>query len=265
MFYDSTQDVRSRRNKIGFCRSQFNRIQRHWSHRMKRPLVGLVASFFASAAVAATGSQVGQVQFKESTLGNGLRVQLSEDHSSPVVAVHITYDVGSRDERSGRTGFAHLFEHMMFKGSENVGNGEHFYQVITQGGSMNGTTTSDRTVYYETLPANQLEMLLFLEGDRMRSLAITQENLDNQRNAVQEERRQGIDNQPYGQAFERHQALMYDNFAYQHSTIGSMADLNAATVQDVAQFFKTYYAPNNAVLTIVGDFNSRAALKVIDK
>src|SRR5262249_27718037 len=148
----------------------------------------------------------------------------------PVVAVHVTYDVGSRNERPGQTGFAHLFEHMMFKGSKNVGNGEHFYQILTQGGSMNGTTTADRTVYFETLSAHQLELALFLESDRMRSLAITQENLDNQRAAVQEERRQSFDNQPYGKAFERHEALMYDNFAYQHSTIGSMEDLDAATV-----------------------------------
>ncbi len=233
---------------------------------MKRRLVVLVASFAATIVSAAPAKPTtGQVEFKEHTLKNGLRVQLSEDHTAPVVAVHVTYDVGSRNERPGRTGFAHLFEHMMFKGSENVGNGEHFYQVFTQGGSMNGTTSSDRTVYFETMPAHQLELALFLEADRMRSLAITQANLDNQRNAVQEERRQRMDNQPYGKAFERHQALMYDNFAYKHSTIGSMEDLNAATVEDVAEFFKTYYAPNNAVLTVVGDFNSATALSLIDK
>jgi zinc protease len=221
----------------------------------------LLAAFVASAAFAAPAG----VQFREHTLKNGLRVELSEDHTSPVVAVHVTYDVGSRNERPGRTGFAHLFEHMMFKGSENVGSGEQFYQVITQGGTLNGNTTSDRTVYFETLPAHQLELALFLEADRMRSLAITKDNLDNQRNAVQEERRQGMDNQPYGQAFERHQALMYDNFAYKHDAIGSMEDLNAATVDDVAQFFKTYYAPNNAVLTIVGDFKAAIALDLARK
>jgi predicted Zn-dependent peptidase len=233
---------------------------------MKRPLKVVLAAIAASVAFAAYAKQMtGRVEFTEHTLKNGLRVQLSEDHSAPVVAIHVTYDVGSRNERPGRTGFAHLFEHMMFKGSENVGNGEHFYLVFTQGGNMNGTTSSDRTVYFDTLPAHQLELGLFLESDRMRSLAITQANLDNQRNAVQEERRQSFDNQAYGKAFERHQELMYDNFAYKHSTIGSMADLNAATVQDVAQFFKTYYAPNNAVLTVVGDFKSTGALQLIEK
>jgi predicted Zn-dependent peptidase len=205
------------------------------------------------------------VQFTQFALDNGLRVILSEDHSAPVVAINVTYDVGSRNERPGRTGFAHLFEHMMFKGSQNVGPGEHFYQVFTNGGSMNGTTNADRTNYFETLPANQLELGLFLESDRMRSLAITKENLDNQRNAVQEERRQGRDNRPYGRAGEAFQELLYDNFAYEHSTIGSMEDLNAATVDDVAEFFKTYYAPNNAVLSIVGDFKSREARSLVEK
>jgi zinc protease len=198
-----------------------------------------------------------EVPFTQFTLSNGLRVILSQDRSAPVVAINVTYDVGSRNERPGRTGFAHLFEHMMFKGSENVGSGEHFYQVFTNGGNMNGTTNSDRTNYFETLPANQLELALFLEADRMRSLAITQDNLDNQRNAVQEERRQGMDNRPYGKASEAFQELLYDNFAYKHSTIGSMEDLNAATVEDVAQFFKTYYAPNNAVLSLVVDRSTR--------
>jgi zinc protease len=206
-----------------------------------------------------------QVEFTQYTLENGLRVILSEDRSAPVIAINVTYDVGSRNERPGRTGFAHLFEHMMFKGSQNVGSGEHFYLVFTNGGSMNGTTNADRTNYFETLPANQLELALFLESDRMRSLEITQANLDNQRNAVQEERRQGRDNRPYGRAGEAFQELLYDNFAYEHSTIGSMEDLNAATVEDVAQFFKTYYAPNNAVLSLVGDFESRAARRLIEK
>lgn len=224
-----------------------------------------VVTLTCAAADTAASSNTGLVRFKEYTLKNGLRVQLSEDHTAPVVAIHVTYDVGARNERPGRTGFAHLFEHMMFKGSSNVGSGEHFYQIITQGGTMNGTTNSDRTVYFETLPAHQMELGLFLEADRMRSLAITQDNLDNQRNAVQEERRQGMDNQPYGKAFERHQELMWDNFGYKHSVIGSMADLNAATIDDVAQFFKTYYAPNNAVVTLVGDFNEAEARKLISK
>jgi predicted Zn-dependent peptidase len=232
---------------------------------MQRRLMILFASFAIGFVAAAPTPQAGRVDFTEYTLKNGLRVVLSEDHSAPVVAIHVTYDVGSRNERPGRTGFAHLFEHMMFKGSENVGDGEHFYQVLTQGGTMNGTTDADRTVYFETLPAHQLELALFLEADRMRSLAITKENLDNQRATVQEERRQSMDNQPYGKAYESLQSLQFDNFAYKHSTIGSMEDLNAATVDDVAQFFKTYYAPNNAVLSLVGDFKSAFARQLIEK
>jgi zinc protease len=201
-----------------------------------------------------------RVDFKETTLKNGLHVITVEDPSAPVIAVSVTYNVGSRNERQGRTGFAHLFEHMMFKGSENVGSGEHFLLVFNNGGNMNGTTNEDRTNYFEALPANQLDLALFLEADRMKSLAITKDNLDNQRNAVQEERRLGLDNQPYGKSGEIQQELIYDNFAYKHTTIGSMEDLNAASVDDVAAFFKMYYAPNNAVLTIVGDFKTANAL-----
>jgi predicted Zn-dependent peptidase len=186
-----------------------------------------------------------------------------EDHSAPVIALSITYNVGSRNERQGRTGFAHLFEHMMFKGSENVGSGEHFMLVFNNGGNMNGTTNEDRTNYFEVLPANQLDLALFLESDRMKSLAITKDNLDNQRNAVQEERRLGVDNQPYGKSEEVQQGLIYDNFAYKHTTIGSMEDLNAASVEDVAAFFKMYYAPNNATLVLVGDFKTPEALAKI--
>jgi zinc protease len=204
-----------------------------------------------------------RLDLKETRLANGLRVITVEDHSAPVIAIDITYNVGSRDERPGRTGFAHLFEHMMFKGSENVGTGEHFYLVFNNGGTMNGTTNEDRTTYFEALPSNQLDLALYLEADRMRSLVINKANLDNQRNAVQEERRLGVDNQPYGQSGEILQGLIYDNFAYKHTVIGSMDDLNAATVEDVAAFFKTYYAPNNAVLTLVGDFKTADALKKI--
>jgi zinc protease len=205
------------------------------------------------------------VKFTDHKLKNGLRVILSEDHSAPTYSLSVTYNVGSRDERPGRTGFAHLFEHMMFQGSENVGKGEHFIYIENNGGGMNGTTSSDRTEYHETLPANQLDLGLFLEADRMRSLAINQSNLDNQRKTVQEERRQRYDNQPYGRSFETLLETAYDNFAYKHSTIGSMEDLNAATVDDVASFFKTYYAPNNAVLSIVGDFKTDEVLGKVEK
>ncbi|HJX92806.1 MAG TPA: pitrilysin family protein [Pyrinomonadaceae bacterium] len=219
----------------------------------------LVCTLSVIAVQAQTAGNV-RVDFKETTLKNGLRVITVEDHSAPVIAVSVTYNVGSRNERQGRTGFAHLFEHMMFKGSENVGSGEHFLLVFNNGGTMNGTTNEDRTNYFEALPANQLDLALFLEADRMRSLAITKDNLDNQRNAVQEERRLGVDNQAYGKSGEVQQELIYDNFAYKHTTIGSMDDLNAASVEDVAAFFKMYYAPNNAVLTVVGDFKTADAL-----
>ncbi len=206
-----------------------------------------------------------QIQFTDTKLPNGLRVIVSEDHAAPVFSIVVNYNVGSRDERKGRTGFAHLFEHMMFKGSENVGPNEHPYLMFMNGGTMNGTTNKDRTMYFETLPANQVDLGLFLEADRMRSLAITPENLDNQRNAVQEERRLGVDNQPYGKTFEAIDELAYDNFAYEHSVIGSMADLSAATVDDVAAFFKMYYAPNNAVVAIVGDVDTKTVLAKMEK
>jgi zinc protease len=206
-----------------------------------------------------------RLPFKDVKLKNGLRVILAEDHAAPTYSISVTYNVGSRDERVGRTGFAHLFEHMMFQGSEKVGKGEHFILIFNNGGNMNGTTNADRTNYFQTLPANQLDLGLFLEADRMKSLAITQANLDNQRHAVQEERRLGVDNQPYGKTFETILDTAYDNFAYKHSTIGSMEDLNAATVQDVSEFFKIYYAPNNASLALVGDFKTSEALAKVTR
>src|SRR3989441_140143 len=227
-------------------------------------LSALVMLTFASAVWAQTGRSM-HVDLKETRLANGLRVITVEDHNTPVIAVNVTYNVGSRNEKPGRTGFAHLFEHMMFQGSENVGKSEHFILIQNNGGTMNGTTNEDRTNYFEALPSNQLELALYLESDRMRSLAVNQENLDNQRNVVQEERRIGLDNAAYGKSGEVQQELMYDNFAYKHDTIGSMADLNAASVEDVRAFFKMYYAPNNAVLTLVGDFKTADALATIKK
>jgi zinc protease len=214
-----------------------------------------VLAFAGAAALATSVGAVTapSVKFSDEKLSNGLRLIVAEDHVAPVYSIAIVYNVGSRDERTGRTGFAHLFEHMMFKGSENVGPGEHFYTVFSNGGTMNGTTDQERTLYFETMPANQLEAGMFLEADRMRSLAITKDNLDNQRNAVQEERRQGLDNQPYGKTNEAIEDLAFDNPAYKHSVIGSMADLNAASPEDVAKFFQTYYAPNNAIMAVTGD------------
>jgi zinc protease len=225
---------------------------------MKLFALGFAVCLVASAAAPS-------IPFKEYKLKNGLRVILSEDHSAPTYSIAVTYNVGSRDELPGHTGFAHLFEHMMFQGSEKVGKGEQFLLVQNNGGNMNGTTNSDRTNYFETLPANQLDLGLFLESDRMRSLVINQANLDNQRNAVQEERRLGVDNQPYGKTFESIFDTAFDDFGYKHSTIGSMDDLNKASLEDVQKFFKRYYAPNNATIAIVGDFKSEEVMAKMEK
>ncbi len=230
---------------------------------MHRLWVGLLGTAWMAGGVEVP--KLPAIRFTDTRLANGLRVLISEDHSAPVFSIAVSYNAGSRDERKGRTGFAHLFEHMMFKGSEKVGQGEHPFLVFNNGGNMNGTTNTDRTLYYETLPKNQLDLALFLEADRMRSLAITKENLDNQRSAVQEERRLRIDNSPYGKSFLAVSETAYDNFAYQHSVIGSMEDLNAATVDDVREFFKIYYAPNNAAVAVVGDVHPAEVLAKMKK
>jgi zinc protease len=201
-------------------------------------------------------------------LDNGLRVLLSHDDSAPIVAVNLWYDVGSKHEKPGRTGFAHLFEHMMFQGSEHVAKGEHFAHIQQAGGTLNASTWLDRTNYFETLPSHELELGLWLESDRLASLlpAMTQEKLDNQREVVKNERRWSVDNQPYGTWDERIQAHLFpESHTYHHSTIGSMEDLNAASLEDVGEFFATYYAPNNAVLTVAGDFDREAALAMVEK
>lgn len=207
--------------------------------------------------------QLQPLELHQFDLANGLRVVLNKDDSVPVVSLALYYDVGSRNEREGRTGFAHLFEHMMFQGSENVPKAAHFQYIMKAGGTMNGTTSSERTNYYETLPANELPLALWLESDRMRSLAVTQENLDNQREAVKEEKRLRYDNQPYGEVFDLINRMIYRNFSNSHSTIGSMEDLDAATVEDVQEFFRTYYAPNNAVMALSGAFEIDEAKALI--
>ena len=209
--------------------------------------------------------QLSPTPIEEFTLANGLRVVFSPDRAIPVVSVAVYYDVGSRNEREGRTGFAHLFEHMMFQGSENVPKAAHFVYIFNAGGTMNGTTSTERTNYFQTLPSNYLPLAFWLESDRMRSLKVTQENLDNQRNAVQEEKRLRYDNQPYVNAFLRMNELIFTNPANAHSTIGSMEDLDAATIDDVREFFRIYYAPNNAVMSVVGDFDAGEARALIDK
>ena len=202
------------------------------------------------------------------SLPNGLRVILSRDDSAPVVAVNLWYDVGSKHEKQGKTGFAHLFEHMMFQGSEHVEKGVHFSLVQAAGGTLNASTWFDRTNYFETLPSHQLERALWLEADRMASLvpAMTDEKLDNQRDVVKNERRWAIDNQPYGTWEEKLQGLIYpESHPYHHSVIGSMEDLGAASLHDVSEFFETFYCPNNAVLTIAGDFDPDRAMEMVER
>ena len=209
-----------------------------------------------------------QVPIQRHLLDNGLRVVLSRDPRAPLVAVNLWYDVGSKHEKPGKTGFAHLFEHMMFQGSANVEKGQHFSLVQAAGGTLNASTWLDRTNYFETLPGHELELALWLEADRMASLlpAMTQEKLDNQRDVVKNERRWSVDNQPYGSWDEKMQELVYpDEHPYHHSTIGSMEDLSAASLDDVSDFFATYYAPNNAVLTVAGDFETDEALAMIER
>jgi len=211
---------------------------------------------------------VPHVPIERHALANGLRVLLSRDDRAPIVAVNLWYGVGSRHEKPGKTGFAHLFEHMMFQGSANVAKGEHFSLVQAAGGTLNASTWLDRTNYFETLPSHELDLALWLESDRLASLlpAMTQEKLDNQRDVVKNERRWSVDNQPYGTWDEKLQELLFPpEHPYHHSTIGSMEDLDAASLADVTEFFAAHYAPNNAVLTIAGDFEPDVALALVEQ
>lgn len=205
------------------------------------------------------------IKFSEYKMSNGLQVIMSPDRNAPVVAVDIWYHVGSKNEEPSRTGFAHLFEHMMFQGSAHVGKAEHMRYVEKAGGTFNGSTTWDRTNYFETLPSNELELALWLESDRMMSLDISRENLDNQREVVKEERRFRVDNRPYGTAWEKIFSLAYNTHPYHWPVVGYLEHLNAASVEDVRSFFRKYYAPNNAVLSISGDFDPLTARRLVDR
>jgi zinc protease len=201
-------------------------------------------------------------------LENGLLVTLSPDRTAPIVAVNLWYHVGSANEREQRTGFAHLFEHMLFQGSENVAANEHFELIQRAGGTLNGSTWLDRTNYFETVPSERLELALWLEADRMARLlpAMTQEKLDTQRDVVKNERRWSVDNQPYGSWWERLPALCFPpSHPFHHSLMGSMEDLSAASLEDVAAFFRVYYTPDNAVLTIAGDIDEEEARQLVDR
>src|ERR687895_2581275 len=204
-----------------------------------------------------------KLQYQATTLPNGLRVILSEDHSTPIVHVSLWYHVGSKNEKKGRTGFAHLFEHMMFKGSKNVEPEAHTSIIASVGGQSNAYTTEDTTVFWQTLPAQYLPLALWLEADRMATLRIDDAVFRREREVVKEERRMRVENQPYGRLNE----IIYDHaftvHPYKHPTIGSMKDLEAASIDDVREFFRTYYVPNNATLVIVGDFDKKEALGMV--
>ena len=231
--------------------------------RSKKVLLVAVAAA-ALAVVFGVFRQEERVPFDSFTLDNGLKVLLSEDHSAPTVAVAVTYDVGAKDDPPGRSGLAHLFEHMLFNGSLNVGNGEHHHLVASQGGVPNGQTLMDTTRLWETLPSNQLDLALFLEADRMRSLRLDQASLDIQRNTVLAERQQRVDNLPYGRVLDVLYETAYDIAPYKKDYVGTDEGLRAVTVQEVNDFFRIFYAPNNAVLTVVGDFNPKEARAKIE-
>ena len=197
-------------------------------------------------------------------LANGLRIVMMKSTVVPVVAVDLWYHVGSRNEEPGKSGFAHLFEHMMFEGSANVAKSEHMRLISEVGGTCNASTSKDRTNYFQVVPANQIKLALWLEADRMRSLAITDENFENQRDTVKEERRMRIDNAPYAPVFyEKLDDFAYQSWPYKHSIMGSMDDLDRASVTDVKAFHDVYYQPGNAVLAVVGDIGIQETLKII--
>ena len=235
---------------------------------MYRPLVTF-ASLAALVGAPLHAQGAGRIPVESYTLDNGLKVVLVEDHHAPVVAVDVTYNVGSRNEVKGKTGFAHLFEHMMYQGSENVKKGQHMALLEAAGAAgYNGSTHEDFTNYYQPVPSNRMNLALWLEADRMRSLAVTDTNFANQREVVKEERRMRVDNQPYGRAIFESSYGIVDSascFPYSHSIIGSMDDLNAGQTPDVQAFFKLYYAPNNATLVIAGDIDKAETKRLVQQ
>ena len=210
-------------------------------------------------------SQSTAIEFKEFDLDNGLHVILHKDNTNPIVSVDIWYHVGAKDEDPGRTGFAHLFEHMMFQGSSNVGKTDHFNYIQNAGGTVNGTTNQDRTNYFETAPSNQLELLLWLESDRMSTLQVTQENFDNQREVVKEEKRQRYDNVPYGSRWGEMMKRLFKGQTYEWIPIGSMDDLNSADLNYAQEFYRKYYSPDNAVIVVSGDIDYDEAGRLVKK
>jgi predicted Zn-dependent peptidase len=233
-----------------------------------KPAASKPADSKPTATTTASTEGVPQLRFdvKRTKLENGLRVVMLVDHTSPTVAIDVVYDVGGRNEERGRSGFAHLFEHMMFQGSANVPRGDHFKLVTSHGGQLNGTTSEDRTNYFEMLPSSELALGLWLEADRMKSLDVSQKNFENQRAVVKEEYRMRVENAAYVPAAIRLQELTYQGYwPYEHSAIGTMRDLDAAELGWVRAFHQAYYAPNNAILSIVGDFDEAEALALVRK
>ena len=216
----------------------------------------LAAAGLAAASGAVAADTPPPLKIQTAELKNGLKIVLAEDHSRPVVNLQVWYHVGSKDEKTGRTGFAHLFEHMMFRGSKNVGPEEHMKIVRAAGGTLNAYTSFDTTVYWQTFPSNYLERMLWLEADRLDSLEVSEENFKKEREVVKEERRMRYENPPYGRVIEEVFANTFTVYPYKHIPIGSMADLNAATIKDVQEFHALYYVPNNATIVAVGDLDS---------
>jgi zinc protease len=239
--------------------------QCRWASR-RRSLAAVAACVLcltlgdASAAV-----RPPRLQYQITTLPNGLTVILEEDHSTPIVHVNLWYHVGSKNEKTGRTGFAHLFEHMMFKGSKNVEPEAHTSFISSIGGQSNAYTTEDTTVFWETAPAQYLPLMLWLEADRMATLRIDRQTFEREREVVKEERRMRVENQPYGRLSEIIFDQSFTVHPYKHQPIGTMADLEAASIEDVRDFYRTYYVPTNATLTIVGDFDSAQAADLVQR
>ena len=206
-----------------------------------------------------------KLAYTTKTLANGLRVILHEDHSTPIVHLELWYHVGSKDERAGRTGFAHLFEHMMFKGSKNIEPDQHPSWLTSIGGQANATTNEDTTIYWETVPSQYLPLILWLEADRMASLRVDDSIFRNEREVVKEERRMRVDNPPFGRLSEIIYEQIFTTHPYRYQTIGSMKDLEAASIEDVRDFYRTYYVPNNATLVLAGDFDSTEAMALVEK
>jgi zinc protease len=234
--------------------------------RSARPILScIVAVLLIAAATSAPSAAVRppKLQYEITKLANGLTLVTSEDHSTPIVHLQLWFHVGSKNEKPGRTGFAHLFEHLMFKGSKNVQPEAHTSMVAAVGGQSNAYTTDDETVFWETVPAQYLPMILWLEADRMATLRIDKDTFTNEREVVKEERRMRVDNQPFGKLNEIIYDQAFTTHPYKHPTIGSMADLEAASVDDVRDFYNTYYVPSNATLVLTGDFDSSQAIQLV--